>query len=327
MSLVIIAVVGLALVASFLTGIHDSSNIATTISSRAVSPRLALVVTAIAEFFGPLLLGVEVAKTIGRDVVSPNAINVQVILAALLSAIAWSVFTWWRRIPTSYTHALVGGFTGAVLVEAGWHALQLHGIATILLGLFIAPIIGFGFGWLLLTVVYLLSWNASPGINRFFKRLQLISMVAMAMGQGANDAAKSMGMITLALVIEGYMKVFVVPSWVILSSAAALALGTALGGMRLIRTVGGKFYRVHPVDGFTTQTASAVVFIASSLLGAPVSTTQVVSSSVMGVGAAERINKVRWNVGRDIAISWLLTIPMSAVLSAGLYWVVGRVMG
>jgi inorganic phosphate transporter, PiT family len=327
MSAIIIAVIGLALVASFLTGIHDSSNIATMISSRAFPARLALVITAVAEFIGPLVFGVAVAKTIGRNVVSPDAINIQVVLAALVSAILWILLTWLARVPSSYSQALVGGFIGSVLVEAGWHALKLHGLATILISLFASPVVGFALGWALLTLILRFSWNATPRINNFFKRSQLVSVVALALGQGANDSAKSMGMITLALVIEGYLRVFIVPVWVMLICAAALAMGTALGGLRLVRTVGGKFYRVHPVDAFASQVASALVIISASLAGGPVATTQVVSSSVMGVGAAQRVNMVRWSLGRDIAISWLLTIPSSALLSAGLYWIFNRVMG
>lgn len=325
MSPILIAVIGLALVASFLTGIHDSSNIATMISSRALPPRLALIITAIAEFLGPFVFGVAVAKTIGSNVVSPEAINIQVILAALISAVSWILLTWFFRIPSSYSQALVGGFVGSVLIEAGWQAIQMHGLFTILASLFVSPIIGFGFGWLLLSLILRLSWNATPRINNFFKRSQLVSVVAMALGQGANDSAKSMGMITLALVIEGYLNVFWVPFWVVILCAAALALGTGFGGMRLIRTVGGKFYKIHPVDAFASQLTSASVFIVASLLGGPVSTTQVVSSSVMGVGAAERVNKVRWHMGRDIAISWLLTIPTSALLAAGIYYLFTRI--
>jgi PiT family inorganic phosphate transporter len=318
-SLIIFIVIGLALVASFLVGIHDSSNIATMISSRAYSPRTALIITSIAEFLGPLVFGVEVAKTIGSNVVSPDAINIQVILATLVSTILWFLLTWFLRIPSSYTHALVGGFVGSVLVAAGWQAIQLHGFTTILIWLLISPVIGFVFGWLLLTLIFRLSWNATPRINNIFKRSQLISVVALALGQGANDGAKSMGIITLALLIQGYLNVFIVPLWAILTCSAALALGTSLGGLRLIRIVGSKFYKIHPVDGFTSQLASAIVIISASLFGGPVSTTQVVSSSIMGVGTAERLNKVRWGVAREIGIAWLLTIPASAIMSAGLY--------
>ena len=326
MSPLIIAVIALALFASFLTGIHDSSNVATMISSRALNPRAALTLAAVGELVGPLIFGVAVANTIGQNVVQASAINIKVILAGLVSAILWILITWILGIPSSYSHGLVGGFVGSVIVAAGWQALQMHGLITILVFLFIAPVIGFVAGLLVLRLVLILSWDASPQINNLFKHSQFISVFTLATSQGANDSAKSMGIITLALVIGGNLKVFSIPAWVVFVCAAALALGTWMGGMRLIRTVGGKIYKIRPVDGFASQAASAVVIIAASLLGGPVSTTQVVSSTVMGVGAAERPNKVRWSIGREIATAWLLTIPSTALLAAGLYWLIIRVI-
>ncbi len=319
-------VIGLALVASFLTGIHDSSNVATMISSRAFNARTSLSIAALGEFLGPLIFGVEVANTIGRDVVKASTINIDVLLAGLVSAILWILLTWILGIPSSYSHALVGGFAGSVIIGAGWQALQLHGIITILVFLFIAPVIGFVIGLLVLRLILMLCWNASPRINNVFKYSQILSAFTLGVGQGANDSSKSMGIIALALVIEGYLKEFSIPLWVILICAAALALGTWTGGMRLIRTVGGKFYKIRPVDGFASQAASALVIMSASLLGGPVSTTQVVSSSVMGVGAAERPNKVRWSIGREIATAWLLTIPSTALMAAGFYWLFARII-
>jgi PiT family inorganic phosphate transporter len=319
---IIIAVIVLALIFDFLNGVHDSSNVvATMISSRALSPRLALLMTAIAEFSGPLIFGVAVANTIGNEVVTAEAINTNVLLAALSSAILWNILTWILGFPSSSSHALVGGFVGAVVMGAGWQAIQLPGIEKILIALFASPLIGFAFGYILLRLVLLLSWKASPGINRVFKRSQIFTGLALALSHGANDAQKTMGIITLALVTGGYLKVFAVPTWVILVSGGMIALGTSVGGWRLIRTLGGKFYKIRPVDGFTAQLASAAVILSASLVGGPVSTTQVVSSAIMGVGAAERVNKVRWGVAREIATAWLLTIPVSALLAAGIYWV------
>jgi PiT family inorganic phosphate transporter len=319
---IIIAVIVLALIFDFLNGVHDSSNVvATMISSRALSPRLALLMTAIAEFSGPLIFGVAVANTIGNEVVIAEAINTNVLLAALSSAILWNILTWILGFPSSSSHALVGGFVGAVVMGAGWQAIQLPGIEKILIALFASPLIGFAFGYILLRLVLLLSWKASPGINRVFKRSQIFTGLALALSHGANDAQKTMGIITLALVTGGYLKVFAVPTWVILVSGGMIALGTSVGGWRLIRTLGGKFYKIRPVDGFTAQLASAAVILSASLVGGPVSTTQVVSSAIMGVGAAERVNKVRWGVAREIATAWLLTIPVSALLAAGIYWV------
>jgi PiT family inorganic phosphate transporter len=322
----LIIIIVLALLASFLTGIHDSSNIATMISSRATNPRTALTIAAIGELLGPLIFGVEVARTIGHDIVSASAINIEVLIAGLVSAIIWILFTWILGIPSSYSHALVGGFIGSVIVAAGWQAIMLPGILTVVSFLFISPIIGFIIGLLVLRLILVFSWNSSPRINNFFKRSQVLSTLMLGIGQGANDSSKSMGMITLALIIEGFVKDFSVPLWVAIICVVALALGTWMGGMRLIRTVGAKFYKIRAIDGFASQLTSAMVIMVSSLLGGPVSTTQVVSSSIMGVGAAERPNKVRWVIGREIATAWLLTIPASAGMAAGLYWLFVRII-
>jgi len=327
MSPIIIAVIVLALFFDFLNGIHDSSNVvATMISSRALSPRVALAMTAVANFFGPFIFGVAVANTIGHEIVVAEAININVLLAALISAIFWNILTWILGFPSSSSHALIGGLIGAVVMDAGWQAIQLHGLEKILIALFASPIIGFAFGYILLRLILLLSWKASPGINRLFKRGQIFTALALALSHGTNDAQKTMGIITLALVTGGYLKVFAVPTWVILICAGMIALGTAVGGNKLIKTLGGKFYKIRPVDGFASQLASAVVILGASLVGGPVSTTQVVSSTIMGVGAAERVNKVRWGVAQEIATAWFLTIPATALVAAGLYWVLAQVI-
>ncbi len=319
----IIGVIVLALAFDFLNGIHDSSNVvATMISSRALSPRTALTLTALAEFSGPFIFGVAVANTIGNEVVIADAINVTVLLAALVSAIFWNLLTWYLGFPSSSSHALIGGFIGAVVIGAGWHAIQLEGLALVLIALFTSPIIGFGFGYVVLKIIFLLAWNATPRINVAFKRSQIVTSLALALSHGTNDAQKTMGIITLALVTTGNLKVFVVPTWVIFLCAGMIALGTSVGGWRLIRTLGGKFYEIRPVDGLAAQMASAVVILGASLVGGPVSTTQVVSSAIMGVGAAERMNKVRWGVAQEIAIAWLLTIPTTALVAAGAYWII-----
>ncbi|GAB4533006.1 MAG: inorganic phosphate transporter [Anaerolineae bacterium] len=321
MLLLIIVLIILALVFDFLNGFHDSSNIvATMISSRAFRPRLALGVTALAEFSGPFIFGVAVAKTIGHDIVAPGTITIEVILAALSSAILWNLFTWYFGIPSSSSHALVGGIIGAVAVGAGLKAIQLSGLERVLIALFISPIIGLVAGFLFTKLVFFLARGASPRINWFFKRSQIITAVALGLSHGTNDAQKTMGVITLGLVTVGYLTHFYIPTWVIALSAGAIATGTALGGWRLIRTLGGKFYKIRPVHGFSSQVTSAAVILGASLVGGPVSTTQVVSSSILGVGSAERLNKVRWNVAGNIAIAWLVTIPATAFVAAGLYW-------
>ncbi len=327
MTNLVIIVIILSLIFDFLNGIHDSSNVvATMISSRAFSPRVALGVTAAANFVGPFIFGVAVAESIGHEIVSAETISTQVLIAALFSAIIWNLLTWYLGIPSSSSHALIGGFIGAVVMGAGLDAIQLAGLEKILIALFASPIIGFVFGYLILRITLVFSWNATPKINTFFKRSQLVTAVALALSHGTNDAQKTMGIITLALVTGGYLKMFAVPTWVIVICAGMIGLGTAVGGWKLIRTLGGKFYRIRPVDGFASQLAGAVVIIGASLVGGPVSTTQVVSSTIMGVGAAERPNKVRWSVTKEIALAWLLTIPVTGLVGAGMYWVIMMIL-
>ncbi len=321
--MMIIGVIVLALTFDFLNGIHDSSNVvATMISSRALSPRTALTMTAVAEFSGPFVFGIAVANTIGNEVVIADAINVKVLLAALISAICWNLLTWYLGFPSSSSHALIGGFIGAVVMGAGWQAIQLQGLATVLVALFASPLIGFVFGYIVLKIIFLLAWNATPRINVVFKRSQIITSLALALSHGTNDAQKTMGIITLALVTTGHLKVFAVPPWVIVLCAGMIALGTSVGGWRLIRTLGGKFYEIRPVDGLAAQMASTAVILCASLVGGPVSTTQVVSSAIMGVGAAERMNKVRWGVAQELATAWLLTVPATALVAAGMHWLI-----
>jgi PiT family inorganic phosphate transporter len=325
MTPILLAAIALALAFDFLNGVHDSSNIvATMISSRAFSPRVALGTTAVAEFSGPLIFGVAVATTIGSEIVNPTTISIPVILAALLSAILWDLLTWFLGFPSSSSHALVGGILGAVVVGAGWHEILLPGLEKVLIALFASPIVGFVVGFLLLKLIVALSWSATPRINTVFKRTQIVTGLALALSHGTNDSQKTMGVITLALVTSGYLRTFAVPLWVVLLCATMIASGTAVGGWRLIRTLGGKIFKIRPVDGFTAQLASASVIIGASLVGGPVSTTQVVSSAIMGAGTAQRASKVRWGVAEEIAVAWLLTIPASALAAAGIYWILSR---
>lgn len=325
MTPVVIIVIILALGFDFLNGIHDSSNVvATMISSRALSPRVALGMTALANFAGPFIFGVAVANTIGHEIVLPETINNYVLVAALTSAIVWNLLTWYLGFPSSSSHALIGGFVGAVMIGAGWKAIQMNGLEKILIALFTSPIIGFIVGFLIFRIVLLLSWKSTPRVNVFFKRSQVITSLALGLSHGTNDAQKTMGIITLALVTGGYLETFAVPFWVILICSTMIAIGTALGGWKLIKTLGGKFYKIRPIDGFATQLSSAAVILTASLMGGPVSTTQVVSSAIMGVGSGERVNKVRWGVAQEIATAWLMTIPATAILAAGIYWLLNH---
>jgi PiT family inorganic phosphate transporter len=317
----LILVILLALVFEFINGMRDASNIvATMISSRAFSPRSALGMTAVAEFLGPFLFGITVAKTIGSDLVDSSLLTLEVLVASLCGAIIWNLITWFFGIPSSSSHALIGGLVGAVMISTGWGAVKLSGFYKVLIALFTSPVIGFVIGFIVLRLIYFLSQNASPNINNFFRRGQFFTAVSLAFSHGTNDAQKTMGVITLGLVVAGMQKSFDVPFWVILVSAGTMALGTSLGGWRLIRTLGGKFYKIRPVHGFSTQMTSAFVILGASMIGLPVSTTQVVSSAIIGVGASERFGKVRWSVVEDIFTAWVLTIPASAVFGAGIHW-------
>jgi len=314
-------VIALALLFEFLNGMRDASNIvATMIYSRAFHPRAALLLTAVAEFIGPFLFGVVVARTIGDGIVDAGLLTLDALAACLVGAIIWNMLTWFFGLPSSSSHALVGGLTGAIIVNAGMNSIKWNGYYKVLLGLILSPIFGFVIGFILLRLIYFLTQKASPRINTFFKQGQIITALGLGLGHGTNHTQKVMGVIMLSLSIGGVVKDFSVPSWVILSTAIALALGTAMGGWRLIRTLGGKFYKVRPVHSFAAQLTSAVVIVSASLTGAPVSTTQVVSSAIVGVGSSERFGKVRWGVTRDIALAWIVTIPASGLLSAGIYW-------
>ncbi len=316
----------LALSFDFLNGFHDSANVvATMIASRAMTPRAALAIAALSEFAGPLIFGVAVATTIGKEVAAPETLTMPVVFAALLAASAWNIITWLFGIPSSSSHALMGGIVGAVFVGAGWQVIHPEGLTKIAVALFFSPLIGFIVGWILMRIIMVLARDATPKINLFFKGAQVPTALALALSHGANDAQKTMGIITMGLVILGYQDTFHVPLWVIMASATAMALGTATGGWRIIHTLGGKFYRIRPVHGFSSQFASAAVIITASLLGGPVSTTQVVSSSILGVGASQRRSQVRWGVMVDMLIAWLLTIPLSALLGGAFFWLLSHI--
>jgi len=321
--IVAIAIVGVALFFDFINGFHDSSNVvATMISSRAMSARKALAMSAVAHFCAPFLFGVAVATTIGHDVIDPKAITIAVIFAALFAAIIWNLITWAFGIPSSSSHALIGGLIGAVSVDFGFAMIQTRGLLKIIIALFISPILGLVAGHLLMKLVLFLARRASPRINWFFKRSQIVTSLALALSHGTNDAQKTMGIIAMSLVTLGHLSEFSIPWWVVALSAGAMSLGTAAGGWRIIKTLGGKFYKIRPVHGFTAQLTSAFIILGAAFLGGPVSTTHVVSSAILGVGSARRISRVRWNVAGNILAAWVFTIPASALLAALLYLVV-----
>lgn len=321
----LIILIALAIGFDFLNGVHDSSNIvATMISSRAIQPRIALAMTAVAEFSGPFIFGVAVANTIGSEIVDSNFLSIGTIIAALLSAILWNLLTWKLGIPSSSSHALIGGLIGAVAAGAGFQAIKMAGVTKVLVVLFTSPIIGLIAGMIIANIIFLLAWKATPKVNTIFKRLQIITSLGLALSHGTNDAQKTMGIITLGLLITGQISSFEVPFWVIIICAAAIAIGTSVGGWQLIRTLGAKFYKIRPVHGFASQATSAAVILTASLIGGPVSTTQVVSTAIMGVGAAERVSMVHWSVAGEILIAWIVTIPSTALVAAGFFWLLGQ---
>ena len=323
LSIEAVLLVIIALTFDFFNGLHDSSNVvATVISTRALSPRRALWMAAIANGVGPLVFGVAVATTIGHEVVAERAVTIPVVYAALLAAIIWNVFTLKVGIPSSTSHALIGGIMGAVWAGYGFGAIELAGLTKVLAALFFSPILGMLAGYWIVRLSFFLAWGATPHVNTWFQRGQIVTAATLAMSHGSNDAQKTMGIITLGLVATGSLSHFYVPTWVILASAGAIAFGTLLGGWSLIHTLGAKFYRVRPIHGFSAQTASSAVILGAALLGGPVSTTHVVSSAIVGAGSAERVQKVRWGVVNQIVVSWFLTIPAAAALGALLYVII-----
>lgn len=317
------AVLVLVLTYSFLNGMNDSGGlVAAAISSRSMSPRFAHYVAACAEFTGPFLFGTAVAATIGKDLVEPGAISLPVLFIAVLSAIAWNVTAWYTGLPSSSTHALLGGLIGAVSVGYGFQGLRIAGFAKVLLSLFAAPFAGSLAGYAFMRVTQWLTQNATPHVNLFFKYAQPFNVIALALSHGANDGQKAMGLVAMALVAAAYENTFVVPIWATLLVALALMSGVGIGSSRILRTVGNRIYKLRPVHAFAAQTASATVVLGAALLGGPVSSTQVVSTAIMGVGSAERVNAVRWHIATQIMTAWLVTIPASAILAAilGLIW-------
>jgi PiT family inorganic phosphate transporter len=338
-ALVYIAVVTV-LIFDYTNGFHDASNIiATPIASRALTPIQAVVIVAIFEFLGPILGGTAVANTIGKFVNLDGItaiLSVTVILCGLSGAIFWNVITWWFGIPSSSSHALVGGLTGAVVIAVGAdHVLwgfselgqgQFTGVTKVLLALVLSPIAGFWIGFVVHRLVFFLMRAAKPTVNTFFKRIQIVSCAGLAFSHGANDAQKSMGIITLVLLSGGFITEFHVPFWVILSCAVAITLGILSGGWRIVRTVGFGIFKVRPIHAFDAQLTSAMVIFSASVVGAPVSTTHVVSSSLMGIGASERPKAVRWAKAKDIVSTWVITIPGAGTVSMLAYLVVGMLI-
>lgn len=326
MSTLLIVFVLLMLVYAFFNGFNNSGTlVAAPISTRAMPPRAAITLAVIAEFTGPFLFGVAVAATIGRDFLDPAALNIDVLLATIISVIAWNFGTWLLGIPSSSSHALIGGLSGAALAAAGPSVFYWSGVVKIFTALLLAPVVGFLAGYLLLKVTLFLARGASPRVNNWFRYLQSVTTVMLALSHGTNDGQKSMGLITLGLVVMGVQSDFSIPRWVTVAAAAALALGVATGGYRIIRTLGAKMYRLRPIHGLDSQASAAGVILFATVTGAPVASTHVISTSILGAGAAERTSAVRWGVVGSILMAWVITIPVVGLAAALLYLLLAKV--
>jgi PiT family inorganic phosphate transporter len=312
----------------FVNGFHDGANIVSTvIASRAMSARGSLLLAAGATLVGPFILGVAVAETMGEGLVAPQSVTLAVALAALAAATAWDLVTWYFGIPVSTSHSLVGGLLGAVIASGGFEAVRLSGVVKVGIALFASPLAGFVAA---LAVMHATRWalrSATPRANIALSRAQVATAGALALTNGANDAQKTVGITALGLLTLGFTTTFTVPWWAIALSACSLSLGTLLGGERLIRTLGARFYPIRPIHGFASQLASGAVILGASLAGGPVSSTQVVSMAIVGAGAAERPSKVRWGALGEIGAAWLLTVPASGLLAMPVYLALARFMG
>jgi inorganic phosphate transporter, PiT family len=321
-SVLLVVVVAVALGFDFTNGFHDTANaVATSVSTRAMSPRVAVAVAALANLAGAFAT-TAVAKTVGKGIIDTGLANEKTILAALLGAIAWNLFTWWLGLPSSSSHALIGGIVGAALVQSGSRGVEWHGIAhKVAIPSLASPVIGFFGAFVLLVAVYWVFRKLTPGFaNRMFRIGQLGSGAWFAFTHGANDAQKTMGVIALALYESGHLSHFYIPTWVIVSAGAAIAAGTYVGGWRIIRTVGQRMYSMQPENGFAAQVSGGATLYVASRLGYPISTTHVAAGSIMGAGATRRFSAVRWGVAGNIVFAWLLTIPAAGLVAAALFY-------
>jgi PiT family inorganic phosphate transporter len=328
-TLVLIVVLVLAVSFDYINGFHDTANaIATSVSTRALKPEWAILMSASANFAGALV-GTEVAKTVGSGLIATESASQSVIAAALVGAIAWNLLTWRLGIPSSSSHALIGGLLGAAVTSAGFGAWQIDGVLwKVLVPLVASPLIGFAGGLLVMALLFNVFRRAHPvRLNAVFRRLQILSAAYMAFSHGSNDAQKTMGIMTVALVTAGIQTTFDPPLWVIVTAASAISLGTAAGGWRIIKTMGQKVVKLDPVHGFAAETTAATVIFGASHFGMPVSTTHVISSAIMGVGSADRLKTVRWGVARSIVTAWILTLPASGATAAVAYLILRPILG
>ena len=320
----IIIIIGIALVFDFTNGMHDAANsVSTIVSTRVLSPKQAVVWAAFFNFVAFLIFGTTVATTIGKGMINIDTVTPTVILAGLLGAICWNLITWYFGLPSSSSHALIGGYAGAAIANAGFGVIIVSGWYKTLIFIALAPIIGIILGYFLKVLTsWLIRKQSLASVNKWSRVLQLFSAAAYSLGHGGNDAQKTMGIITSLLVTGGIISVFKIPLWVVLAAQAAIALGTISGGWRIIKTMGQKITRLTPIDGVCAETAAASSIFLATSMGVPVSTTHVITGAISGVGSANRLSAVRWGVTLNIVVAWVLTIPAAAIISAIIFSVV-----
>ncbi len=319
---IIIFVIIVALAFDFINGFHDAANsVATVVSTRVLSPRMAVLWAAFFNFAALFVFDVHVATTIGKGIVDPKIMTVWVIFSGLMGAIIWDLVTWWWGLPTSSSHALIGGFVGAAVAKAGFGSIISSGLQKVVIFIFVSPLVGMLLGFLMMNLINFLFYNSSPSkVDRYFRRLQLVSAGLYSLGHGGNDAQKTMGIITILLFSSGYLgEKFYVPVWVIVICHTAIALGTMFGGWRIVKTMGMKITKLQPVGGFAAETAAACTLFGATAAGIPISTTHTITGAIMGVGAVKRLSAVRWGIASRIIWAWVITIPASAIIAAGFY--------
>lgn len=327
--IVIVLVVLLALTFDFINGFHDTANsIATSVSTKALPPRIAIILAAFMNFLGAMVF-TGVAKTIGGSIADPLKLEhgMYIVAAALISGIVWNLITWYYGIPSSSSHALIGSLTGAVIAAAGFNAVNYKGFFTIVEALLISPIIAFSVGFLVMSLIRFIFKNTHPAkLNRRFRLMQIFTAAFQAFSHGTNDAQKSMGIITFALVAGGIQSHLEVPLWVKFSCALAMALGTSVGGWKIIKTVGTKIIKLEPSNGFAADFSSALIIIMATFLKLPVSTTHVISSSIMGVGSAKRFSAVKWDTAEKMVMAWVITLPITIIFAGLIYLVMSHLL-
>jgi inorganic phosphate transporter, PiT family len=322
----LIALIGIALLFDFLNGLHDAANsIATIVSTRVLSPRYAVAWAAFFNFIAFLFFGLSVAATVGKGIISPEIVDAKVIFGALMGAISWNLVTWWAGIPSSSSHALVGGLVGAGVAKGGLSAVVASGLIKTAGAIVVSPFVGF---MLALTLILMVSWicvKFTPfAVDGAFRWLQFVSASLYSLGHGGNDAQKTMGIIAVLLYSQGMLEgEFHIPFWVVISCQAAMGLGTLFGGWRIVHTMGSKITRLTPMQGFCAETGGAITLFAATSLGIPVSTTHTITGAIVGVGAARRLSAVRWSIAKDIVIAWVITMPAAAIIAALSYYLAG----